>query len=76
MKNVIEARALEALLMTMNNEITLPEAEELEPPKPRNQFHAQILAQANQAPIAHKFWETQSRPVEPCRGYYWPDNAI
>jgi hypothetical protein len=54
----------------------LPEVEHLENPKPVNQWHAQILAQANQAPVAQKFWETQSRLVEPCRGYDWPDNAI
>lgn len=65
-----------ALLMTMENDIPLPEVEELEQPKPRNQFHAQILAQANQPPVSQKNWETQSRPVEPCRGYEWPGNAI
>jgi len=79
MKNLIEERAYMALLMTMENNIPLPEVEELQEPKPRNQWHQQILAQANQSPVAHKFWDTQSRPVEQCRGYEpigYPDNAI
>jgi hypothetical protein len=70
-KNLLQERAYMALLMTMN-ELPLPEVEELEQPKLINQFHKQILSQANQAPVAHKFWGTQSRPVEPCRGYDWP----
>jgi hypothetical protein len=76
--NLLQERAYMALLKTMSQpkDLPLPEVEELQEPKPRNQFHAQILDQANQPPVAHKFWETQSRPVEPCRGYDWPDNAI
>lgn len=76
MKNLIEERAYMALLMTMENNIPLPEVEELQEPKPRNQWHAQLLEQAGQPPIDHKFWHTQSRPVEPCRGYDWPESAI
>lgn len=77
MKNVIEARALEALLMTMNNEIPLPEVEHLENPKPVNQFHAQMLRKTDQPPVSHRNWQAQSQAiVEPCRGYDWPDNAI
>jgi len=59
----------------MNN-LPLPEVEHLENPKPVNQFHAQILEQAN-SPATHKHWPTQSQArVEPCRGYDWPGNAI
>lgn len=67
-----------ALLITMSQpkDLPMPEVDELESPKPRNQWHQQILAQANQAPVAPKFWDTQSRPVEPCRGYDWPENEI
>jgi len=74
--NLLQERAYMALLMTMENNIPLPEVEELQEPKPRNQFHAQILAQANEPPVSHKHWPTQSRPVEPCRGYDWPGNTI
>jgi len=60
-----------ALLMTMNDDLPpLPEVEELESPKPRNQWHQQILAQANEPPVSHKHWPTQSQAiVEPRRGY-------
>ena len=65
-----------ALLMTMENEIPLPEVEELQEPKPRNQWHEQLLTQANQPPVNQKHW-----PTEPCRAYErdsydWPANAI
>lgn len=66
-----------ALLMTMNDDradLKMPEVEHLENPKPVNQFHEQILAQANEPPVSQKHWPTQ--PVEPFRGYEWPDNAI
>lgn len=59
--NLLQERAYMALLMTMENDIPLPEVEELHSPKPRNQWHQKILAQANQSPIAHKFWDTQSQ---------------
>lgn len=65
-----------ALLMTMNNEIPLPEVEEIEA-EPRNQWHEQLLVQAGQPPVSHKHWPTQSQAiVEPCRGYDWPDNEV
>jgi len=60
----------------MNN-LPLPEVEHLENPKPVNQFHAQILAQANEPPVSQKHWPTQSQArVEPCRGYDWPSNEV
>jgi len=65
-----------ALLMTMNNEIPLPEVEELHSPKPRNQWHEQLLIQAGQPPVSHKHWPTQSQArVEPCRGYEFSKNG-
>jgi len=66
-----------ALLMTMENNIPLPEVEELHSPKPRNQWHEQLLVQANQPPLSHQLWPTKSQArVEPCRGYDWPDNEV
>jgi hypothetical protein len=65
MTNILQERAYMALQLTMSQPIE---------PKPRNQWHAQLLAQANQMPTSEKLW---NQPVEPCRGYEydWPENA-
>jgi hypothetical protein len=60
-------------------DLKLPEVEHLENPMPINQFHANILRETDESPATHRNWQTQSRPVEPCRGYEpigYPDNAI
>ncbi len=54
----------------------LPEVEELQEPKPRNQFHEQMLKQANEPAKSQRLWTEQSKPIEPCRGYDCPDNTI
>ena len=57
-----------ALLMTMND-LPLPEVEEIET-GPRNQWHRDLLRQANENPVSHRNWETQAQAKsEPCHGY-------
>ena len=63
-----------ALLMTMN-EIPLPEVEEIST-EPRNQWHEQLLVQANQPPVSHKRWPTEPCRAYECDSYDWPVNAI
>lgn len=53
--------------------LPLPEVEEISE-QPINQWHAQLLAQADNPPISHRNWESQSKPVSPCRLYDWPEN--
>lgn len=44
MKNILQERAYMALQLTMNQ------------PIPRNQWHQQVLDQANQLPTSEKLW--------------------
>lgn len=58
----------------MNNlPLPVPDMEKIEEGF-RNQWHRQLLEQAEKQPATEKHWPTQ--PVEQCRGYDWPDNAI
>jgi len=59
-KNVLQERAYMALQATMS--------------EPRNQWHAQLREQLDDEPVSQKIWP--QKPVEPCRGYDWPENAI
>lgn len=53
--------------------IPLLEVEEISE-QPINQWHAQLLAQTDKPPVSHRNWDTQSRPVSPCRLYDWQDH--
>jgi len=55
----------------MNN-LPLPEVEEIE--QPRNQWHAQLIKQANSMPVSQKLWPTA--PDKQSQVYDWPENAI
>jgi len=71
MKNVLEERAYMALQATMNT--------------PRNQWHEQLLSQAEDEPISQQKWPVASKPKYEHKKakakstpviYDWPENEV
>ena len=56
----------------MLNDLPLPDVEEIE--QPLNQWHAQLMRQANSMPVSQKMWPTA--PEQQKQVYDWPENAI
>jgi hypothetical protein len=70
-KNVLEEQAYMALLKTMS--------------QPRNQWHEQLLAQAEDEPISQQKWPVASKPKYEQQNakaksapviYDWPENEV
>jgi hypothetical protein len=54
------------------NDLPLPEVEWID--MPINQWHAQLLKQANLEPVSQKVWPTS--PEKQKQVYEWPEKAI
>jgi len=72
MFNLLQERALNALQLTMTKSNTsfISKNDNIEmKEKPINQFHAQLLKQANSMPSSEKVW-----PQAPVKRYSWTAN--